>query len=253
MLDMRHIIGVLRYIVGFGETLLHIALAQLEMVRNIGACDWMEDRRDLVATKIRMDNRRVGLHTLDCICNGGQLLIFNLDQIDRLLRDLKRLSRDSRNSLAAEFGRADRQEVFILQIESAALFIVFAGDNALDARQLFSLGGVDAQNLGVRVRAALDLRVQHARHFHIVNIFCLASYLFDSVNTINRYAHAFHLRTPPSVCSATSSMASIIFLYPVQRHRFPLIPRAISSRVGCGFSRSSAVAVIKNPGVQKPH
>src|SRR3989454_960006 len=44
-----------------------------------------------------------------------------------------------------------------------------------------------------------------------------------------------------------------MFMYPVQRHRFPEIPRRICSSVGCGFFWRNATEHIIIPGVQKPH
>ena len=52
---------------------------------------------------------------------------------------------------------------------------------------------------------------------------------------------------------AAISIASMIFLYPVQRHKLPVIALAISSRVGSGFLSSSTLAAMTIPGVQYPH
>src|SRR5690606_20006258 len=51
----------------------------------------------------------------------------------------------------------------------------------------------------------------------------------------------------------TARTAATIPWYPVQRQMFPESPSRISSSLGEGFSRSSAVADMMNPGVQKPH
>src|SRR5882672_6270050 len=56
-------------------------------------------------------------------------------------------------------------------------------------------------------------------------------------------------------CSATIAalIASYIWLYPVQRHKFPLNAPRISSSVGSGFTASKCLTVMMKPGVQKPH
>ncbi len=64
-----------------------------------------------------------------------------------------------------------------------------------------------------------------------------------------------HAEGSPSRAMArdAASMASRIFTYPVQRQRFPETAREISSRVGDGWSRRKATAVMMKPGVQNPH
>ena len=52
---------------------------------------------------------------------------------------------------------------------------------------------------------------------------------------------------------ATSSTASTIGRYPVQRHMLPDIPTTTSSLVGWRFESKSALALMIIPDVQKPH
>src|SRR5262245_22241557 len=54
----------------------------------------------------------------------------------------------------------------------------------------------------------------------------------------------------PLISLAASSTACKIFVYPVQRQRFPDSAWRISSRVGCGFSSNKALAVRRIPGMQ---
>ena len=49
---------------------------------------------------------------------------------------------------------------------------------------------------------------------------------------------------------AAAWTARTMLWYPVQRHRFPSSPSRISSSVGFGFSSSSEIVAITNPGVQ---
>ena len=49
---------------------------------------------------------------------------------------------------------------------------------------------------------------------------------------------------------AAAKSASAMPAYVPQRHRFPHIPRLMSSRVGAGFSFRKALADITNPDVQ---
>ena len=59
--------------------------------------------------------------------------------------------------------------------------------------------------------------------------------------------HPFH------ILSAAANTASIILVYPVQRHKLPQRYFLTCSSVGFGFSSSSAFTVMIIPGVQYPH
>ena len=55
------------------------------------------------------------------------------------------------------------------------------------------------------------------------------------------------------ISPAAFSIASMIFWYPVQRHKLPEIPPVISGRVGCGLRDRRSMADITIPGVHMPH
>src|SRR5262245_5516272 len=52
---------------------------------------------------------------------------------------------------------------------------------------------------------------------------------------------------------AAALMASMIFVYPVQRQMLPAMAKRMSSSLGSGVSSSSAFAIMMMPGVQNPH
>lgn len=70
----------------------------------------MEDRGHLVGMQVRMDQRRVRLHALHGVGNGGQLLILHLDQLHGFVGDLRGLGRHGRHGFPPVFGRSNRQE-----------------------------------------------------------------------------------------------------------------------------------------------
>ncbi len=212
VLDVRDIEGVLRDVIRLGKALVDVALAELVVVGDVGARHRVEDRGDLVGAQVGMDERRVRLHALDRVGDRRQLLVLHLDQLDRRLRDVQRLRRHRRDGFAAVFRGAHREEVFVLEVEAAAFLIIVARDDALHARQLLRLRRVDAQDFRVRVGAALHLGVEHPGHPDVVHVFRLAGDLLDAVNPVDRCSDCPHLRSPPSVCAATSSMASMIRL-----------------------------------------
>ena len=57
----------------------------------------------------------------------------------------------------------------------------------------------------------------------------------------------------PRRARAISSIASMIFTYPVQRQRCTSMAAAICARVGLGVLSSRCLARSANPGIQKPH
>ena len=181
VLYVRNIEAVVKDAVRFGKRLVGIALAQHVVVRNVRALLRIEDRRDLVGVQIGMDQRRVRLHAFERVEHGGKLLVFDLDEAARLLGDLLGFRRDRRDRLAAELCGADGEEVLILEIQTAALLVVVARDDAAHTFQRLRLGGVDAENLGVRIRAALHLREQRTRKLNIVRKLRGAGDFFDGV------------------------------------------------------------------------
>ena len=128
-----------------------------------------------------MDQRRVRLHAFERVEHGGKLLVFDLDEAARFLGDLLGFRRDRRDRLAAELCGADGEEVLILEIQTAALLVVVARDDAAHTFQRLRLGGVDAENLGMRIRAALHLREQRTRKLNIVRKLRGAGDFFDGV------------------------------------------------------------------------
>ena len=86
-----------------GEALLHIALAQ----ENIRTADRI-GRKHVVLGDLRVQDRRAGLHRLERIEHERQLLPLDLDQPQRLLRDLLGLRRDRDPQLVAGPGAHSR-------------------------------------------------------------------------------------------------------------------------------------------------
>ena len=110
-------------------------------------------------------------------------------------------------------------------------------------RHILRLRRVDAQHLCMRIRAAHQLCIHHARHAQIVRILPRAERLFKRFKARRFVVH--HIKSAlfhhccasfpfaySSMIPDAATMASSIFVYPVQRHRFPDIAAWISSRVG---------------------
>ena len=125
------------------------------------------------------------------IMDGRQHLVFHLDELYSLLRNLQRFRRNRRHGIAHVFGRIaglDHEEA-ILQIQADALDIVRAVNDAFYAGELFRLRQVNRQHLCVGMGAALDRRIQHARQADIVHIFGGAGHFADTVAAFIRFSN----------------------------------------------------------------
>ena len=114
----------------------------------------------------------------------------------------------------------------------------------------------------VRVWAAEARRVEHPRRVHVVDE--AAEPPEEPRILVARDARADHARRhglealSAGARRAASSAparrtARTMFTYPVHRQRLPDSQTRISSSLGRGDSSSSALTVIRMPGVQKPH
>src|SRR5690606_4896982 len=147
-------------------------------------------------------------------------------------------------------------------------------------------GGVYRADTGMGNRGADDRHVEHAREDDVVevptrpldeSVVLLASHRVaqtpdfgggGGAGSRGRHACASSMSSRAATLSAAprsspmasparpapaSLIASTMFIYPVQRQRFPLISQRISSSVGVGFLSNSAAPTSIIPGVQNPH
>ena len=210
MLYMRDVEAVVEHAVGLGKGLLRVALSENIVVGDVRALLRIEDGQHLVGMQIGVNERRVRLHAFQRVKDRGQLLVFHLDEAAGLLRNLRAFRCDGGHGLTAELCRTHGEKVFVLKIQAAALFVAVAGDHAANAVQRLRLAGVDGEDLCVRIRAALDLRVQRPRETDIVRKLRGTRNLFDGVQPLNGLTYDLHFSYTPF--AATASMASTIFL-----------------------------------------
>ncbi len=122
--------------------------------------------------------------------------------------------------------------------------------------------GIDRFNDRVRMRRAQQPGMDHARQHDVIGEARKPGDLGAAVDTATRFADdvqsiARAHRSAPLIAAAdcaitraASSIASKICTYPVQRHRLPEMASRMRSRLGLGSFASSALAVIRIPGVQ---
>jgi hypothetical protein len=176
----------------------------------------------------------------------------------------ERLRRHSRNRLADVAG------LLFQHVELAG------AENGAYATRSARGRQVDTCYTRARERAAQHRRVQHARQLDVGGVQHLAAGAVETVDARHllpdRRERPFRplvervlLDDDPDVLvaafdflfgldqSCQVEMASSIFGYVPQRHRFPDMAWRISSWDGVGFAATSAAAETIWPGVQKPH
>ena len=163
----RGVEGGLHHLVGGGEGLLDVA----------ALVDALEAE---VVAQLGMDDRRAGIERRLHIHRRRQRLVGDIDLGDGILGDGARLGHHGRHRLADPGGPLDRQgslrgRFHALEMRQHAHpglamgLEVLAGEDAQHAWHLQGLGGVDADNPGVGVRAAHEGHVHHARQHDVVD------------------------------------------------------------------------------------
>ena len=137
-----------------------------------------------------MHQRCTGLHGLLRVKDRGQQLVLDVDQFQRLLRDLFADGRHCGQAVADETHLGVEYVLVLDVVQDArggrarvknARHVVNREDR-LDARQRPRPAGVHAQHPGMRVRAALDLAIQHAGQQDICRVARCAGHLLDAVH-----------------------------------------------------------------------
>ena len=133
---------------------------------------------DPLGIKVVVQQRRVGLHRLFDVDDVRQYVVIDLDQFAGLLGDRRRDRGDRGHRVPVIerplAGHAVAREIAEVHRPFADKRLlrgdrreVLPGDHRLDPGERLGLCGVDRQDAGVRVRAALDLAPQHAGHHHV--------------------------------------------------------------------------------------
>ena len=147
---------LVRMLLGILEGRIGIALTDDVMVGDVGMSLRVEDGNYFICMQLGMDEDGILGHTLHGVIDNGQGLVLDLDQLAGGLGDLRGLGCNGNNGLTAELNGIDCQEVFILQVQTAALGVVVAGDYIMYALQCLGGGNIDAQDLGMGI-GALDV------------------------------------------------------------------------------------------------
>ena len=126
--------------------------------------------------------RRAGLHGLERIDGGGQDVVLDLDQVERLLGDGQLVGGDGGHRMADEHHAVDGQDRMgprgrlALQLRD-----VGRGEDGPHAGQRPRLAGVDAHDARVRVGAAEELGVEQAAGLEIRDVLHLTGDLLGPI------------------------------------------------------------------------
>ena len=117
----------------------------------------------------------------------AQLFVFDFDQLQRLLGDLRRIGQHRGDRIADIAHLVDGDDRLILVgraiLEVEALDVI-ARQGRDNAGQLFGFRGIDLDQSRVRHRAAQYPRMGHARQLDIAGIDRLAADFFDGVDPV---------------------------------------------------------------------
>ena len=125
------------------------------------------------------DHRRVRGQPLPRVHDDRQRLVVDVDQLARVLGDVRVVGDDAGHLLALEAHLVGREHRLGVIGERGHPGEVpgrhhLAGQHQADAGQRPRPAGVDRLDARVRQRAAQDLHVQHAREHHVVGVVALA-------------------------------------------------------------------------------
>ena len=192
----RHAVGLLEDQVGLGEALGHVAALQPRLLGDIDRLRrWgialdrghprMRERLAGVGLGPRIRHRwRPDQHRLERVDRRGQHLVLDLDQVERLLGDGQLVRGHRGHRLADEDHPIDGEHRmgarrgFLLQMRD-----VGGGEHGAHARQRFGLARVDADDLGVGMRAPEELRLQHAARLDVGDVLDVTRDLVRAVGT----------------------------------------------------------------------
>ena len=192
LLDLRAVIRRFEDTVGLFESLFHTAHFPIDDRRQVARAVL-----DLPAFRLVVQNGRARLHALARIEDCGQWLVLDLDQFQRLERDLFALRRHGGHAIA-------HKAHFVVQavvVVRAWFGIALPGGGVRNARQVLVRqhsmhtgqrsrpAGIDALDQRVGVRAEQQLADQHATEIHVIGEGRLALHQLARIHLLRRFAH----------------------------------------------------------------
>jgi len=163
LLHLRHAVLVLDDEISLGKTLLDVTDAGLDVRRHVAL-----DVVDAPGVRFVVNDGCARLHRILRLQDGGQNLVFHLDQVKRALGDLKRLGSHGCHAITDEAHLVVETHLVVWSRLGPRLAgggvdntgQVGMRQHGMDAGQRTRFAGVDAHNAGMRMRAEQELRVE---------------------------------------------------------------------------------------------
>src|SRR5271165_3205720 len=150
----------------FGDGL--VGIAPLHLPERAVGLEIRAARVDQVARETLIQLRSAFLQGIRGRENRRKLLVLDLDQIDRLVRDLLRLGGDDRDLIAYVEDLGLEHEAMHRPAEAGQERRVLVRDDGAHAFERFGLGGIDLHDARVRIRAPLRPADQHVGKREVV-------------------------------------------------------------------------------------
>ena len=157
--------------------------------------------RARVLRGVVVNARRVRRERLGNVEHGGQLLVLDLDERERLVRGVRRLRGDGGDALADEAHLVDREDGEVAHHAPDPVGTLRTGEDSVHAGQALGGRGVDAHDTSVGVRAAEHLAPQAAFGSEVGGVTEVPTHLvgaLDARGAFADYAHR-HAASPPSI------------------------------------------------------
>ena len=189
--------------VGFLESGFGVTEAELEVVSDVGAARSVVVVKNAAGADVGgvhggeafVDQRGVFLHGIRSVQNGGEDLVFDVNQGKSLLGDMGAGRSDGCDGMSLVEGLFLGEDVVAEELvvdhralgevggAAGGLEEVCAGNDSADAGMGLGAAGVQFLDAGVGVGAAEDLPVEHARQVDISRVAGLSGHFVSTVGT----------------------------------------------------------------------
>ena len=173
--------------IAFGPGIVDIAFLELGIGDGVGMFGALIGAGVFVAVLVQ--DGRVRLERFFRVENGGQLLVFDLDQLKGLAGDFQCIGGNSGDRLADIAHLVAGEGHLVLQ-EDADIFLfrqILGRDDRAHAFERLGFGSVDRADTCMGVRGAQHRGVQHARQGHVIGVYRLAGEFLTSLETRHRF------------------------------------------------------------------
>ena len=188
VLHRRRAVGVLEDLVGLGEAGVHVSVPGSIHAADVAAgvaVELLPEAGRLGLEAGLVDDRSPGLRRLHHVEDRGQGLVFRLHELHRLLRDLALFRGHCGHDVANAAHPVHGQHGLVLNgvaVVRVQAFEVVPGDDGDNTGQSRGPAHIYLDKLGVRVRAAERLGMEHARQLDIGGVLRVAGDLGVTVH-----------------------------------------------------------------------